>query len=48
MVSHFSLFEIEADELCVYLANKCAASATIVTIVGSAKAGSKESLVVQV
>lgn len=41
-ISNFELFKIQPAELSAYLANKCAASATIITEVGSAKWGAKE------
>ena len=47
-VSSFELFRIDASELQSYLSNKCAASATVQTVIGSVKTGSKESLVVQI
>ena len=45
-VSQFELFSIDADELQSYLANKCAAAATINTVLSTVKTGAKESFVV--
>lgn len=47
-IRSFELFRIDPAELQTHLSNKCAASASLFTEVGSVKLGSKETVAVQI